>query len=653
MLKYVKCLVICMFLACLSVNADTTYVRGNIAPDTKNVAVRVCAKTDCAYVKSDTNGNISISYPEQFEIIGEEGEFYKIKLQYTGFWYEGYILKEKNGKAFVEKQEYTVPDSLVEEYKNMGFDITYAEKIAKLKISHNNWDFEPFMVNATWDEVIRGESKYIDTNLVDGSNTSLRSTEDGAYDNGVWKEFSGGGWYAASKQTIKYYVDPRNFLNDGHVFMFEKLNFDVNTQTEEVLQSLLNGTFMSGSGFYYDENNEKKDITYAKTFMDSGIKNDVSALSLVSKVIQEQGVNGSALSSGDDEEFPGYYNFFNVNANGKTTADVIHNGLAYAKKKGWNSPYASIIGGGELLNNYNKYGQNTLYLQKFDFVGSTFYTNQYQQNIRDPYSTAYRTYKTYVKNNLLESNFKFIIPVFQGTMPAYTSLSADYNEDTTLSMLEVTGCNLMPSFTSSAYEYTCSVDKSTEKVLVSAVATTTDNTVEGTGEIELTADTTDILITVTSKSGDKGTYKVAVRKTDDVNLTPDEIIAKLQINNNNSYLSGFNVGDEASSINELIRGSYPSARSEVSKDGKIATGMNLKLANNGEATYTIVIYGDNNGDGEIDIIDLLKVQKNLLKVGKLEGAYLKASDVNKDGEVDIVDLLKIQKHILNVNKIEQ
>ena len=81
--------------------------------------------------------------------------------------------------------------------------------------------------------------------------------------------------------------------------------------------------------------------------------------------------------------------------------------------------------------------------------------------------------------------------------------------------------------------------------------------------------------------------------------------------------------------------------------------MTLKLTSNGTSDYTIVIYGDNNGDGEIDIVDLLKLQKHILGVNKVTDAYLKASDVNKDGVVDIVDLLKVQKHILNISKIEQ
>ena len=653
MQKYLLLFLIAFCMSIVNVKADTTYIRGNIAPDTTNVAVRTCASVDCPQVKNDTNGNISISYPEMFEILGEEGDFYKISLQYTGFWYEGYILKGKDDKAYVQKSEFTITDELLSSFKEMGFSESYALKLAKLKISHPNWNFVPYEVNATFDEVIAGESKYIDTNLIDSSNQTLRSTEDGSYINGEWKTFSGGKWYAASKQTIKYYVDPRNFLNDGHIFMFEKLNYDAATQTEEAIISLLNGTFMAGNTFYYNENNEQVEVSYAKAFADSASQNDVSAIHLVSRVIQEQGVNGSSLSSGDNAEFPGFYNYFNIHANGGTTAEVIHNGLAYAKKHNWSSPYSSILGGGNLLNSYIKNGQNTLYLQKFDFVGSTYYTNQYMQNIRAPYTESYSAYKTYVKNNLLDSFFTFSIPVFKGDMPTYTSLNSDYNEDTTLSMLNITNCNLMPSFISSAYNYTCSLGSEISKVTISATPTTADNVVEGTGEIELADTVTNIEVTVTSKSGSKGIYKIVVNKTEDVKLSPDEILSKLQINNNSGYLSGFDLGSEAYYLSDLIRTNYPSSISTVSKEGKLATGMTLKVTNNGEADYTIVIYGDNNGDGEIDIVDLLKVQKSILGASKLEGAYLKASDVNKDGEVDIVDLLKIQKHILNVSKIEQ
>lgn len=649
-LKFIIVLAICLGT---NVFADTTYIRGQITKGTSKVTVRTCASSSCGAVKSDTNSNIAISYPEMFEVLGEENGFYKISLQFNSYYYTGYISKGTSSKAYVETKTFKVTDGDINQMLTLGFPKSYAEKLAKLKVSHPNWQFVPYKVNATWDEVIAGETKYISTNLINGSNTSLRNTEDGAYVNGKWTEFAGGGWYSASKQTVKYFVDPRNFLNDGHVFMFEVLNFDSSVQTTELLQSLLNGTFMSGNAFYYNDKNEKVNISYAQTFRDAGEKNQISSVHLISRVIQEQGSNGSSLSSGDNSEYPGYYNFFNINANGKTTSEVIHNGLAYAKKKGWNSPYKAIIGGASLLNDYIKYGQNTLYLQKFDFAGDTYYSTQYMQNVRAPYSESYTAYSAYVKNNSLDIKFTFSVPVFKGTMPDKTSLDIKYNEDSSLSKLSVTSCNLNPSFTSSAYNYTCYVDKKIDNITVNASPTASTSTVKGTGKFDLNKDVTVLEIIVTSAAGTTSTYKITVNKVDEVVLTPDEILAKMQISNKGGYISGFDLGSDANSFNKLLNSVYPKAVSQISENKVLYTGMNIKITSGITSNYTVVIYGDNNGDGVIDILDLLKIQKHLLGVNKLKNAYLYASDINKDGNIDIIDLLKIQKHILNVSKIEQ
>lgn len=649
-LKFIIVLAICLGT---NVFADTTYIRGQITKGTSKVTVRTCASSSCGAVKSDTNSNIAISYPEMFEVLGEENGFYKISLQFNSYYYTGYISKGTSSKAYVETKTFKVTDGDINQMLTLGFPKSYAEKLAKLKVSHPNWQFVPYKVNATWDEVIAGETKYISTNLINGSNTSLRNTEDGAYVNGKWTEFAGGGWYSASKQTVKYFVDPRNFLNDGHVFMFEVLNFDSSVQTTELLQSLLNGTFMSGNAFYYNDKNEKVNISYAQTFRDAGEKNQISSVHLISRVIQEQGSNGSSLSSGDNSEYPGYYNFFNINANGKTTSEVIHNGLAYAKKKGWNSPYKAIIGGASLLNDYIKYGQNTLYLQKFDFAGDTYYSTQYMQNVRAPYSESYTAYSAYVKNNSLDIKFTFSVPVFKGTMPDKTSLDIKYNEDSSLSKLSVTSCNLNPSFTSSAYNYTCYVDKKIDNITVNASPTASTSIVKGTGKFDLNKDVTVLEIIVTSAAGTTSTYKITVNKVDEVVLTPDEILAKMQISNKGGYISGFDLGSDANSFNKLLNSVYPKAVSQISENKVLYTGMNIKITSGITSNYTVVIYGDNNGDGVIDILDLLKIQKHLLGVNKLKNAYLYASDINKDGNVDIIDLLKIQKHILNVSKIEQ
>ena len=211
----------------------------------------------------------------------------------------------------------------------------------------------------------------------------------------------------------------------------------------------------------------------------------------------------------------------------------------------------------------------------------------------------------------------------------------------------------MPSFTSSATNYTCYISKDVNKVTVNATATNVNAKVEGIGEKTLDNDETKLDVVVTSASGDKKTYTILIQKREEILYSPDEVLSNLQINIKNNYISHFDENIDASSFISQINLNYPTMIAEISENKILSTGMTLKLKGNGEKTYTIVIYGDNNGDGNIDIVDLLKVQKDILGVNKLTDGYREAADVNKDGVVDIIDLLKIQKHILGVSKIEQ
>ena len=70
--------------------------------------------------------------------------------------------------------------------------------------------------------------------------------------------------------------------------------------------------------------------------------------------------------------------------------------------------------------------------------------------------------------------------------------------------------------------------------------------------------------------------------------------------------------------------------------------------------YRVIIYGDVNGDGKINSIDLLVLQRHILELKPLEGMFLKAGNIAKNGKSpSSVDLLKIQRHILNLKQIEQ
>ena len=62
-----------------------------------------------------------------------------------------------------------------------------------------------------------------------------------------------------------------------------------------------------------------------------------------------------------------------------------------------------------------------------------------------------------------------------------------------------------------------------------------------------------------------------------------------------------------------------------------------------------VILGDVNCDNVIDEKDLTKLQNYLLKKEKLSRQEKLRADMNQDGEITILDLLKLSKYI-HINK---
>ena len=88
----------------------------------------------------------------------------------------------------------------------------------------------------------------------------------------------------------------------------------------------------------------------------------------------------------------------------------------------------------------------------------------------------------------------------------------------------------------------------------------------------------------------------------------------------------------------------------------VGTGSKIRVKENGKILreYTIVIYGDANGDGKINSVDLLVIQRHILEIEPLGEIYKYASSVRKNGQKPTsVDLLLIQRHILGLQIIEQ
>ena len=74
--------------------------------------------------------------------------------------------------------------------------------------------------------------------------------------------------------------------------------------------------------------------------------------------------------------------------------------------------------------------------------------------------------------------------------------------------------------------------------------------------------------------------------------------------------------------------------------------LTITMLSGEQQEFTILVLGDNNADGKVDIADLLRIQKHILKYSTLNDDALTASDTNLDDKTDIADLLRVQKYIL-------
>lgn len=139
-----------------------------------------------------------------------------------------------------------------------------------------------------------------------------------------------------------------------------------------------------------------------------------------------------------------------------------------------------------------------------------------------------------------------------------------------------------------------------------------------------------------------------------------EFSEELKINNN--IISGWNTKKlSVSDIKEKITTKfdieiYNSKGKKLEKNETIGTGSKIRFLENGKVKmeYKIVIYGDLNGDGKINSIDLLVLQRHILEIEQLQGPFLLAGNINKNGKnPSSIDSLLIQRHILELKLIEQ
>lgn len=418
-----------------------------------------------------------------------------------------------------------------------GFPEDYKPYLRKLHEKHPYWYFEAKHLNIDWNAAVEAESK-VGLNLIPSSkNIAWKSLEKGSYDflTDSFIPYDGSTWVTASKRAISYYMDPRNFLNEDYIYQFELLSYKPEYQSEEGVNEVVAGSPMEGAVYlFFTDKGEKRTLSYAETFIMAGVYSGVSPYHLASRVKQEVSGGGFSESvSGTVTGFEGIYNFYNIGAKHSTKpGGAVLNGLNFAKKGGtdrpynaektfneymkipWNNRYKAIMGGAAYIgSDYISRGQNTVYLEKFNFTEKSTYSHQYMANVEGAKTEAKYMKKAYEK--LTDFTIVFSVPVFLNMPVEISKMPEDEkNSNNLLASLNISVNSLTPSFSpENTGPYTVVTEKNTNEIEVTAEAASKRATVTGTGKAVLsTSGETFININVTAENGDVRTYVLLIAK---------------------------------------------------------------------------------------------------------------------------------------------
>lgn len=574
MISYILSFAIAASMAASCLTASAANMTGSCTADVLNV--RSGAGT--SYSKTGT-----VSYGDSLTILSETtdssgAKWYKISCgNVTGYVSAAYVQLTSSGSQGSSDADF-------ESYMTkQGFPESYKPYLRKLHEQHPKWIFTAQKLGVDWNTALKEEC-VVGRNLVHSSAlASWKSMEKGAYDfnGGYWYGLDGS-WVAASKEIIMYYMDPRNFLNDTYIFMFENQSYDPSYQTESGVKTILADTFMSGS---YTCPDTKKKYTYSQTFMDAAKKSGVSPYHLASRCRNEQGVNGAPQSLGTVKGYENYFNFFDIQAYATSTMTAAEMGCKYAKTTNptyllpWTNQYKSIVGGSIFLGTgYITKGQDTLYLQKFDMVdgGNGLYYHQYMTCVFGQANEAISLKNAY-SQDILNSAMEFKIPVYNNMpdklCPKPTS-SGDNNNY--LNSLSVSGTSISPKFDKFTTSYTATVNAEISSVTVNANPLGKSAKVSGKGKVSLKTGENTIKVTCTAASGVKRTYTIKITR---------------------------------------------------------------------KAASQTLQQGDVNGDKYLTVVDALLMLRYNAGKTQLDSAQLKRADMNGDGKVDVIDALTLLKKI--------
>lgn len=480
------------------------------------------------------------------------------------------------------------------EMSQAGFPSSYWGGLCSLKEKYPTWTFQAVRTNLDWSYAVDKESdcgrNYIHKNIADKTFLDTTCTKT-----------SPGGYVAPSQMALAYYMDPRNFFTEKYIFQFLDQSYD---PTLEAIYEPTVKSIISDAQFYtyHLTKNPEPNLNYdlAKIITEGAKSAGASPIFIASRIYQEMGSKDSLynLWSGTynktfvaDETEGKYLDYYNFFNFGVSDTCVASKGTT---RCGLEYAFKSNWKGVDVAIAGGASQLSNGYIKKGQYTG---YLQKFNVTPTDSSAVFNHQYQTNVAAPMTESKTSFF---------AYDGY-------------DLLGINLIfkiPIF-----------DK------MDATITNSDNGAVDDGDNTEKPSTIPINTIVTSSG-----YGYSSKYISKIELGTEvkELKGVLESVGGNSTVTVYN------------------QKGAIVTTGILATGYKVEINNQStKEVLEVIIKGDTSGDGKINALDLLQVQKSILGTYTLEGAYKEAADTSKDNKVNALDLLQIQKNILGTYKIEQ
>lgn len=475
------------------------------------------------------------------------------------------------------------------EMKSKGFPDAYVNKLCLLKAKYPAWTFNPVHTGLDFKTAVEKES-------VCGRNTIKTSIDEykdlsctGSYDSG---------YVSASQKAVANFMNPLNYLDESSIFMFESNYVNPNISNEnycDIVPGIL-------SSFMIDN------LPPLKNAINNAARSkNVSQVLLAARIKQEIGTGkatsnkyaGGLLSCICGEYTKRWGTLYDYNGK-MNSLDYYYNFFNIGVYDGSNGDAAYRAVTYAFRAGWGGTGNQEEDLTKAIGGGATFLKDNYLDKGQNTiYFQKFNVHPT-------DSSKLYVHQYMTNIQAPSSEASIVYNAYKNKQLMASPFVFNIPIFNN-----------------MSDVITNSNN-----GAI-----------------GDSG-------ENTSGGIAPETILVSSGFKLSGTDITGITPGMSSDDFKNKINSMGGKVTSDLS--GLIGTGKKVKISNGTtEKEYTFIVKGDTSGDGVINALDLLQIQKNILGQYKLDGVYKNAGDPSNDGTINALDLLQVQKSILGQFKIEQ